>query len=138
MMKRKLSFLLLLQLFCSAVVSAQHSEGSPMPSDEGGEIVVGLILGGLLLLFVITEIISIRKAKKSKATGSTAGSVVKPAAKPAGKQSDEVYAAIAMAIYAATEEVHDVEKTVLTIRPVARTYSPWSSKIYGLREIPKR
>ena len=137
-MKRKLSFLLLLQLFCCAVVSAQHSGGSAMPSNEDGEVIVGLILGGLMLLFVVSEIISIRKAKKSEAKAPAAEPVVKVAAKPAGKQSDEVYAAIAMAIYAATEEVHDVEETVLTIRPVARTYSPWSSKIYGLREIPKR
>ena len=138
-MKRKLSFLFLSQLFCCAVANAQHSGGSSIPSDEGGEVIVGLILGGLLLLFVVSEVISIRKAKKNKANKPAAEPVVKAAAKPVGKkQSDEVYAAIAMAIYAETEEVHDVEETVLTIRPVARTYSPWSSKIYGLREIPKR
>ena len=138
-MKRKLSFLLLLQLFCTAVVSATPSGGSAMPSnDEGSDVIVGLILGGLMFLFVVSEVISIYKAKKRKANAPIVKPVVKAEAKPAGKQSDEVYAAIAMAIYAATEEVHDVEETVLTIRPVARTYSPWSSKIYGLREVPKR
>ena len=36
------------------------------------------------------------------------------------------------------DEVHDVEETVLTITRVKRSYSPWSSKIYTLRENPNR
>lgn len=38
-----------------------------------------------------------------------------------------------MAIHEYQEEIHDVEDTILTIQRVAKTYSPWSSKIYGLR-----
>lgn len=51
--------------------------------------------------------------------------------------SGEVNAAIAMAIYLYRSELHDHEETVLTIKKVARSYSPWSSKIYGLRH-PQR
>ncbi len=51
--------------------------------------------------------------------------------------SGEVNAAISMALYLYHSELHDVEETVLTIKKVARTYSPWSSKIYGLRN-PQR
>jgi Na+-transporting methylmalonyl-CoA/oxaloacetate decarboxylase gamma subunit len=68
--------------------------------------------------------------------------------KGAGKESDlqkeklsmtgEVNAAISMALYLHFEELHDLENTVLTIKKVQKTYSPWSSKIYGLREYPKR
>lgn len=51
--------------------------------------------------------------------------------------SGEVIAAIALALdehlYA-----HDRESTVLTINKVRRAYSPWSSKIYGLRELPHK
>lgn len=47
--------------------------------------------------------------------------------------SGEVNAAIAAAIHLYRSELHDFEDTVLTIRKVSRTYSPWSSKIYGLR-----
>jgi hypothetical protein len=50
----------------------------------------------------------------------------------------EVYAAIAMALYDADEEEHDIENTVITIDRVIRNYSPWSSKIYQLRDIPFR
>jgi sodium pump decarboxylase gamma subunit len=51
--------------------------------------------------------------------------------------SGEVNAAIAAAIYLYQSELHDYENTVLTISKVSRTYSPWSSKIYGLRKVPR-
>jgi glutaconyl-CoA/methylmalonyl-CoA decarboxylase subunit delta len=50
----------------------------------------------------------------------------------------EVAAAISMAIQLHYAEVHDFENTVLTIKKVQRPYSPWSSKLYGLREYPKK
>jgi len=43
--------------------------------------------------------------------------------------SDDVYAAIAAAIHMYSEDLHDVENTVLTFNKVSRIYSPWSSKI---------
>ena len=48
----------------------------------------------------------------------------------------DVSAAIAMALYL-NSEIHDEESTILTIKKVSRTYSPWSSKIYGLRRSPR-
>ena len=51
--------------------------------------------------------------------------------------SGEVNAAIAMALLLHFQEIHDMESTVLTIEKVQRTYSPWSSKIYGLRQYPR-
>lgn len=47
----------------------------------------------------------------------------------------EVNAAIAAAIHLYRSELHDYEDTVLTIKKVSRTYSPWSSKIYSLRNL---
>lgn len=51
--------------------------------------------------------------------------------------SGEVNAAIAMALHLYRSEYHDHEEAVLTIKKVARSYSPWSSKIYGLRRTPR-
>ncbi|MDE7125420.1 MAG: OadG family protein [Muribaculaceae bacterium] len=51
--------------------------------------------------------------------------------------SGEVIAAIAMALNEHLD-AHDRESTILTINKVRRAYSPWSSKIYGLRENPHR
>lgn len=48
----------------------------------------------------------------------------------------DVAAAIGMALYL-NEEVHDEESGVITIKRVSKTYSPWSSKIYGLRKSPR-
>lgn len=46
----------------------------------------------------------------------------------------EINAAIAAAIHLYRSELHDYEDTVLTIKKVSRTYSPWSSKIYGIKQ----
>lgn len=51
--------------------------------------------------------------------------------------SGEVLAAISAAIYEMDQDVHDIESTILTIDEVKRKYSPWSSKIYSLRQLPK-
>ncbi len=51
--------------------------------------------------------------------------------------SGEVNAAIATALHLYFSEMHDKEDTVLTINKVSRTYSPWSSKIYGLRQFSR-
>jgi hypothetical protein len=44
----------------------------------------------------------------------------------------EENAAIAAALFLFFSELHDEEKYVMTIRKVSKTYSPWSSKIYGI------
>ena len=42
------------------------------------------------------------------------------------------YQIIYAALYLFFSELHDEEKYVMTIRKVSKTYSPWSSKIYGI------
>ena len=51
--------------------------------------------------------------------------------------SGELNAAIAMTIYLYQMDIHDYENTVLTIQKVSKNYSPWSSKIYNLRKMPR-
>ena len=81
-----------------------------------------------------------------KFTGNFAKGLTKRKAIQSGKQlaevgdnelSGEVLAAISAAIFEMDQDVHDIESTILTIDEVKRTYSPWSSKIYGLRQLPK-
>jgi Na+-transporting methylmalonyl-CoA/oxaloacetate decarboxylase gamma subunit len=50
--------------------------------------------------------------------------------------SAEVTAAIASALYLHYNELHDPESNIITIERVRKRYSPWSSKIYGLRKWP--
>jgi len=47
--------------------------------------------------------------------------------------SGDETAAIAMALHLVFDEMHDEESGVLTIKNIAKTYSPWSSKIYAVR-----
>lgn len=49
--------------------------------------------------------------------------------------SGEEIAAIVMALHEHLD-THDRENTILTINKVKRAYSPWSSKIYNLRQVP--
>jgi Na+-transporting methylmalonyl-CoA/oxaloacetate decarboxylase gamma subunit len=98
---------------------------------------MGVVFLGLIVLFLIFKLVgniavSLSDRRAMKATG-----VSKEAARDITERSGEVYAAIGMAIYEATE-LHDEEHTILTIKNTARSYSPWSSKIYTLRELPNK
>jgi hypothetical protein len=48
--------------------------------------------------------------------------------------TNELGAAIGLALYFYSNELHDHENTVLTIKKAVKIYSPWSSKIYGIRK----
>lgn len=73
------------------------------------------------------------KKKNANVIKASAGGI------PVDKEqlSGEVSAAIAMALHLYQNELHDEENTVLTIKKVAKSYSPWSSKIYTLRRNPR-
>lgn len=101
---------------------------------------MAVVFCGLLLLFLSFKFvgsISIMLTKRNamKAQGITNKEEAK--GKGLGTQSGEVYAAIAMALHEMQEDVHDIEETILTINKVKRNYSPWSSKIYNLRQAPR-
>lgn len=96
-------------------------------------LVVFLALLTLYLVFKLIGNIAVKLSAKRamKAQGGhSAVTTVKQGV------SGEVLAAISMALYEHEEGEHDWEDPVLTIRRVKRNYSPWSSKIYGLRQLP--
>lgn len=51
-----------------------------------------------------------------------------------GTATLELGAAVAMAIHLYQQELHDHETALLTIKKINRSYSPWNSKIYGMRK----
>ncbi len=51
--------------------------------------------------------------------------------------SEETIAAISLALYLYQIEVQGLEEAIMTFKKASKTYSPWSSKIYGLRRTPK-
>ncbi len=50
--------------------------------------------------------------------------------------SGDVSAAIAMSLHLYFSDIHDQESNIIQIKRVSKRYSPWSSKIYGLRQWP--
>lgn len=100
---------------------------------------MSVVFCGLILLFIAFKIVgkasvSLSKRNAMKAKGITDKQEAKE--KLLGEAPGEIFAAIAMAMHEMQSDVHDVEDTVLTITRVKRSYSPWSSKIYTLRETP--
>lgn len=51
---------------------------------------------------------------------------------------EDISAIIAATIHLYFNEVHDTEDYMLTIKRIDKLYSPWSSKIYGLRKWPRQ
>lgn len=75
---------------------------------------------------------NVKATKKARALGAAEGKSYK------NPHSGDEIAAIAMALQMFKDELHDKESTVITINRVARAYSPWSSKIYGLGQFNKK
>ncbi|MDR2086972.1 MAG: lamin tail domain-containing protein [Dysgonamonadaceae bacterium] len=96
---------------------------------------MAVVFIGLLLLFLFFKLIGNIAVALSHKRAMKASGVSREEAKDIIQTSGDIYAAIAMAIYEATE-LHDEENTILTIKNTARIYSPWNSKIYTLRETP--
>jgi Na+-transporting methylmalonyl-CoA/oxaloacetate decarboxylase gamma subunit len=101
-----------------------------------GVVFLGLIL--LYLCFKQSARISVSAGKRRAEKAARAESVEAAPVLQSSNLSGEVLAAIATALHELEEDTHDVENTVLTINKVTRNYSPWSSKIYTLRETPKK
>jgi len=100
---------------------------------------MSVVFFGLILLYVSFKVVgrvsvNLSKRNAMKVKGITDKQEAKE--KKLGEAPGEIFAAIAMAMHEMQSDVHDVEDTVLTITRVKRSYSPWSSKIYTLRETP--
>ena len=102
-----------------------------------GMTVIGYVIVfiSLLLLYIVfynlTRLIQLKLKRKLHKEGSLEKE------KEEVSISGEVNAAIATALYFHFKESHDEETAILTINRVSKNYSPWSSKIYGLRQHPR-
>ncbi len=99
---------------------------------------ITVVLASLATLFLIFKGIGILVRKLTAPRPVKVVEETVAAAVPAVDIEGDVYAAIAVAIFQYSRDLHDVENTVLTINRGAKAYSPWSSKIYGLRQIPDK
>ncbi len=76
---------------------------------------------GMPFMLYVYKIITKRKDKK----------IEEIVMDPDPNFSGELTAAIAAGIHMYLNEQHDYENPILTIKQAKKSYSPWSSKIYG-------
>ena len=103
-------------------------------------VVVSIALTLLYFIFRYMGNFHIRKAaakKTVKSRTTQAGEGKMSVGKRTTVTNDEL-AVIAIALYQYSKSIHDYEDMTLTISKVSRAYSPWSSKIYGLRQVPNK
>lgn len=128
------------------VVSAMESANGEIPdlqfkiSNISTDSLVLTVLGytivflALLFLFItfvnVTRLLNYKIKKKLQSTGKEKEET------ETIDLSGEVTAAISTALILHFREIHDFESTIITIKKVQKPYSPWSSKIYGLRQYP--
>ena len=92
-----------------------------------------VVFFALIILYIVFRTLGKKAFTKKVKTAEAAGHKV-----DRESITGEAYAAIAVALhlYSTENQAHDIESLALTISKVRRSYSPWSSKIYSLRETP--
>lgn len=101
-------------------------------------IAMSIVLGALIVLSIlflvfgkISESLLTKKKMAAHGVSQDADSLeVEP-------DSGEVIAAISAALSEHFAQKHDIEDTILTIVRMKKSYSPWNSKIYNLRQMPE-
>jgi len=117
--------------FTGTVITAAEKFGKMDPSGAGMAVIaMGVVFFALALLYLFFKQsgkIQSGKSKRFNKTNKKEDNIA-----PITEASGEVNAAIATALFLYRNQLHDHENTIITIQKVARSYSPWSSKIYGV------
>jgi hypothetical protein len=94
---------------------------------------IGVAFTALVLIYLFIKFVlpSVSETLAGLKTRKEIGSGTRPA--KSQKQEGGAIAAIAVVLYLHFSEMHDEESNVITIKRVSRTYSPWSSKLYSMR-----
>ncbi len=100
-------------------------------------IAMSVVFVALILLYLVFKYIGKLNTSHSKRKSLIKQGKIEEASKISEDAPGDVYAAIAIALHLYQTQLHDEENTVITMEKVARSYSPWSSKIYGLRQYNK-
>ena len=101
----------------------------------------GIVFAVLVLLIFIMKGMGAaftRQKKAEKAAKAAAGVAVAEDDHHEAITDQEIAAAIITALKLYKSNLHDQESEMLTIHRITRAYSPWSSKIHGLTQLPER
>ena len=100
--------------------------------------VVFLVL--VLLIYIMRGMgwVFTRQKKAEKVAKAAASGVAVDEDDHEAITDQEIAAAIITALKLYKSNLHDQESEMLTIHRITRAYSPWSSKIHGLTQLPER
>ena len=103
----------------------------------GFAIVFGVLV---LLIFIMKGMgwVFTRQKKAEKVAKAAAAGVAVAEDDHEAISDQEIAAAIMTALKLYKSNLHDQESEMLTIHRITRAYSPWSSKIHGLTQLPER
>ena len=103
----------------------------------GFAIVFGVLV---LLIFIMKGMgwVFTRQKKAEKVAKAAAAGVAVAEDDHEAITDQEIAAAIMTALKLYKSNLHDQESEMLTIHRITRAYSPWSSKIHGLTQLPER
>jgi len=116
------------------IIQASNQAGTETGSDKWAL----YLFIGIVAVCVALFIYFLRRTDKlvKNEIVSEQHSAVKQPVKTKDLHGEEA-AAIALAIHLYQSEIHDMESFKITMQKVSRIYSPWSSKIYTLRQYPR-
>lgn len=98
---------------------------------------MGVVFLALITLFLVFKLFGLFMVSRTNKKEADSKGVPREETKAkTTSYSGEEIAAIGVALRLFQEDLHVKESTVITINRVARVYSPWSSKIHGLTEVP--
>lgn len=123
------------------MTQAEKAENAAVNDKYGGAITIiamcivisALVILSLLFLLFGKISSSMLSRKKKEAHGVTSETAEDHHEEV---DSGEVIAAIGMALSEYFGQGHDMEDTILTIKRMKKSYSPWNSKIYNMRTMP--
>ena len=95
---------------------------------------IGVVFSGLIILFIFMKLfVYLSNVSTAKRNAGGHGLKIKGIG---GNEpvTGEIIAAISLAIQRSREEFHDLEQATITFQKITRPYSPWSSKIHGIRK----
>ena len=103
-----------------------------------GFALVFLVLVLLIYIMRFMGWVFTHQKKAEKAAKAAAAGVVVADDDHEAITDQEIAAAIITALKLYKSNLHDQESEMLTIHRITRAYSPWSSKIHGLTQLPER
>ena len=98
----------------------------------------GIVFAVLVLLIFVMSGMGWAFTRQKKAAKAAATGVAVADDDHEAITDQEIAAAITTALKLYKSNLHDRESEMLTIHRITRAYSPWSSKIHGLTQLPER